>query len=187
MLDHDLFRILLDRPDNSAALPESMEALVAEAQRQYLIDCPPNLRHCVCPGVTDILEKLARVNIPCGIVSGNLSVIGWKKLELAGLRSYFQIGAFSEQGKTRADLVALALALQKQRGYGGTHASAALIGDHPNDVRAARANGIRAIAVATGLSSVEELRQEQPDLLLEDLTALSLEHLFKILFGKQLH
>jgi phosphoglycolate phosphatase len=177
MLDCDLFRILLEGPNKSAVWSEFMPALVAEAQRQYLADCPPTLTHCVCPGVVNFLERLAKAGIPCGIVSGNLSGIGRRKLELAGLSPYFRIAAFSEQGKTRADLVAVALGIAKQRGYTYAGRSVTLIGDHPNDVRAARANGIRAIAVATGLSAFEELRQEDPDLLLEDLTSLSLEQL----------
>ena len=39
-------------------------------------------------------------------------------------------------------------------------------------ILAARANGIRAIAVATGLTAEEELRSHQPDILLKDLREL---------------
>jgi phosphoglycolate phosphatase-like HAD superfamily hydrolase len=53
-----------------------------------------------------------------------------------------------------------------------------LIGDHPNDVRAAKANGIRVLAVATGLASIEELRSHEPDLALPDLRSVTLETLF---------
>jgi phosphoglycolate phosphatase len=53
----------------------------------------------------------------------------------------------------------------------------ALIGDHPNDIRAARANRVRSIAVATGLVSAEELLEHSPDILVPDLRALSLEAL----------
>jgi phosphoglycolate phosphatase len=53
----------------------------------------------------------------------------------------------------------------------------ALIGDHPNDIRAARANGVRSIAVATGLVSADELARHAPDVLVADLRALSMEML----------
>jgi len=46
----------------------------------------------------------------------------------------------------------------------------------PADILAAQANGIRAIAVATGLTAEEELRKLQPDILLKDLRALRLAH-----------
>ena len=45
------------------------------------------------------------------------------------------------------------------------------------DVLAARANGIRSIAVATGIVPREDLRYCTPDLLLEDLRALKPEML----------
>lgn len=176
MLDCDLFRILLQ---TAFAEPEPfgqiLPALIAEAQQQYFLDCPPNLHSCVCPGAVRFLESLKEADVPCAIVSGNLRAIGWKKLELAGLRPYFFAGAFAEDGITRAQLVSKVLS--QVLGDGPlSDASVSLIGDHPNDVRAARANGIRAIAVATGLSSSEELSREQPDILFEDLTAASVNH-----------
>ncbi len=59
------------------------------------------------------------------------------------------------------------------KGSGGV----ALIGDHPNDIRAARANGVRSVAVATGMVGAEELAQHHPDLLVADMRSLSLEML----------
>ena len=52
-----------------------------------------------------------------------------------------------------------------------------LIGDHPNDVAAARANQVVSVAVATGLSSAEELAAAGPDLLLRHLGEFSLDPL----------
>jgi phosphoglycolate phosphatase-like HAD superfamily hydrolase len=45
-----------------------------------------------------------------------------------------------------------------------------VIGDTPLDVRCARAIGARAVAVATGWHSVDELAAAEPDLLLNDLS-----------------
>jgi phosphoglycolate phosphatase len=47
-----------------------------------------------------------------------------------------------------------------------------LIGDHPNDIEAAKRNGFQAVAVATGLTSAEELQRWEPDILVRDLTEL---------------
>jgi phosphoglycolate phosphatase len=114
-------------------------------------------------------------SIPVGLVTGNLAAIGWKKMELAGLRSYFRLGAFADHGRTRAELVAAALEQARTRTLLDEVTRVSLIGDHPNDVRAARANGIRAIATATGLSTYEELRAEAPNILVRDLTELSVD------------
>jgi phosphoglycolate phosphatase len=52
-----------------------------------------------------------------------------------------------------------------------------LIGDHPNDIQAAKANGFQAVAVATGLSAIEELRAAEPEILVQNTCELDLEKL----------
>jgi phosphoglycolate phosphatase-like HAD superfamily hydrolase len=178
MLDCDLFRIMLESLDlEPGAFEEHLPSLIREAQQHYITNCPSDLRSSVCPGVGPLLDRLKDALVACAIVSGNLSVIGWKKLELAGLRSYFDTGAFAEQAGTRTKLVAEAIQSAKRIGLVTAGSKISLVGDHPNDVRAARANGIQAIAVGTGLSSLAELQNEKPDLLLEDLTGLTIEQL----------
>jgi len=93
-------------------------------------------------------------------------------MESAGLRRYFRFGAFAEMGNTRTALARLALAQARRRGWIQQHTRLWLIGDHPNDVTAARANSIRSIAVKTGLATHDDLAKHSPDLLLEDLRAL---------------
>ena len=44
----------------------------------------------------------------------------------------------------------------------------------PQDVQAARENGLRAIAVRTGITPPEDLVAAHPDMLLDDLTQLDL-------------
>jgi phosphoglycolate phosphatase-like HAD superfamily hydrolase len=41
-----------------------------------------------------------------------------------------------------------------------------------NDIEAAKRNGFRAVAVATGLTSLEELRASRPDILVPNLNEL---------------
>jgi len=86
-------------------------------------------------------------------------------------------GAFAEHGETRAALAALAIQEARRTSIVSGTAQISLIGDHPNDIRAARANGIRSIATATGLSTRAELLAEHPDILVDDLTELALEQL----------
>ncbi|MFZ0590141.1 MAG: HAD hydrolase-like protein [Bryobacteraceae bacterium] len=178
MLDCDLFRIMLQRLElGDGAFDENLPSLVREAQRHYIANCPADLRTSVCPGVEPLLDRLREAGVACGVVSGNLSTIGWKKLELAGLRTYFELGAFAEQAVTRTKLASEAIETARSGGLIMDSSKVSLVGDHPNDIRAAHANGIQAIAVATGLSSLDELQNEQPNLLLQDLTSLAVEHL----------
>ena len=135
------------------------------ARRGALLPCGC-ARFCAdkhCPGVEPVLERLTRRGVLLGLVTGNLTRIGWRKLERAGLRGYFRFGAFGEMAKTRAGLAKIAIREARRRGWIARGAPIALIGDAPADILAAQANRIRAIAVATGLTAAEELRAHQPD------------------------
>ncbi|MCX7830765.1 MAG: HAD hydrolase-like protein, partial [Acidobacteria bacterium] len=48
-----------------------------------------------------------------------------------------------------------------------------MIGDSVKDILAARRNGIKVVSVATGLTSYENLRKENPDYLLENFESES--------------
>jgi phosphoglycolate phosphatase len=148
-----------------------------EAQRIYLRMAPRDLHARRCPGARPLLQRLRRASIPAGLVTGNLSLIGLRKMESAGLRRFFCFGAFAEMGNSRVALAKLALAQARRKGLVASHTRLWLIGDHPNDVNAARANAIRSIAVKTGLSSHEDLASHTPDLLLDDLRAFDFRSL----------
>ena len=108
------------------------------------------------------------------LVTGNLTRIGWRKLERAGLRDYFRFGAFGEMAKTRAGLAKLAIRQARREKPIVKYAPISLIGDATSDIIAAHANSIRAISVRTGITPVEELVRERPDVLLRDLRELRL-------------
>jgi phosphoglycolate phosphatase-like HAD superfamily hydrolase len=86
-------------------------------------------------------------------------------MERAGLRDFFSFGAFSDMGATRGDLARIAVELAGVSGCAVT-----MTGDAPSDVAAAKSNGFRSVAVATGLTPRETLAALQPDLLLNDLS-----------------
>ena len=177
MLDRDILTEMLANAGVSRTrIRRHMPAMVSLAQRIYVRSCP-DLRRRVCPGARMLLYRLWRKRIPTGLVTGNLTRIGWTKMERAGLKRYLRFGAFAELAANRAGLVRIAIRHARRQGWIGQSSPVALIGDHPNDIRAARANGIRSIAVATGLVSAEELARHSPDLLLKDLRGVSLEKL----------
>ena len=174
MLDPDIMAVMLRQAGAArAAIGEAMPEILRAAERHYVRVCP-DLRGKHCPGVEPMLERLTRRGVLLGLVTGNLTRIGWRKLERAGLRGYFRLGAFGEMAKTRAGLAKIAIREARRKGWIARGAPISLIGDAPADVLAAQANGIRAIAVATGLTAEEELRKLQPDFLLKDLRGLRL-------------
>jgi phosphoglycolate phosphatase len=139
----------------------------------------PDLRRRVCPGARSLLYRLSRRGVPTGLVTGNLTRIGWTKMERAGLRRYLRFGAFAEMARDRAGLVGIALRHARREGWIDGTSPVALIGDHPNDIRAAKANGVRSVAVGTGLVGGEELARHAPDVLVPDMRTLSIAMLLE--------
>jgi phosphoglycolate phosphatase len=180
MLDRDIVAEMLRNAGAPPALiRRHMPQVIERAQHIYARTCP-DLRRRVCPGARMLLYKIWRRGVPTGLVTGNLTRIGWKKMERAGLRRYLRFGAFAELAKDRAGLVRIAIRHARQQGWIDRGSPIALVGDHPNDIRAARANGVRAIAVGTGLVGAAELAEHQPDVLVPDMRVLTLEMLLGI-------
>ena len=178
MLDRDLIAVMLRaRGVGERKIRAAMRQIVAECQIVYLENCASDLRDYVCRGVSGFLSALQARGAALGVVTGNLTQIGWKKLELAELRTHFTFGAFAEDGTTRARLARIAANRAKKAGIAAGNARISLIGDHSNDIQAAKANGFQAIAVATGLMPYEELQAHDPDILVNDLTELEITRL----------
>ena len=177
MLDRDILAVMMRQAGMSVReIARLMPDVVARAQSLYVRRVPP-LEKKVCPGVRGLLRRLAARDVVTGLVTGNLTRIGWRKMERAGLRHYFRYGAFAERARDRAGLVRLAIQEARREGWIHRASAISLVGDHPNDVRAARANGIRAIAVGTGVVPLAELESHRPDVAIADLRALAIETL----------
>ncbi|MCC6367905.1 MAG: HAD family hydrolase [Bryobacterales bacterium] len=180
MLDRDILATMLRESGISDRMIRKwMPLLVRRAQWIYARRCPEDLSEKVCPGVAPFLESIRAAGALAGLVSGNLTQIGWKKMERARLKRYFRFGSFAESGPTRGHLVKLAIREARAKGWIARETPVALIGDHPNDICAARQNGIVAVAVATGIATREELAAHRPDFLLDDLREATLPGLLR--------
>jgi len=172
-LDRDLITALLravgaDEVDLAAVIAE----IANECQRAYCTNCAADLSGFVCRGAREALSQLREYGAVLGLVTGNLSEIGWRKMELAGLRDFFSFGSFSEDGATRAELARVAVSRACDQKLASAGCRVSLIGDHANDIRAAQANGFQAIAVASGVMPAAELARYSPDILLNNLSDL---------------
>lgn len=112
------------------------------------------------PGATEALAALAEHNAVQSVVTGNLEPIAVTKLEVFDLaeRLDFEIGGYGSDGETRLPLIRQAWQWA-QRKYSRTFQPVQLvvIGDTPLDMAAAHEVGVRAVGVATGASTVDEL------------------------------
>lgn len=124
----------------------------------YYLEEKDSLR--VFPGVERILQKL-RLKARCslGLQTGNLEPCAHAKLAKANIAEYFTFGGFGSDSGERADIIKVAI----QRGSANTGYSPEkdfvfVIGDSPFDMNAGNKNEAITIGVATGRSSVEELK-----------------------------
>jgi phosphoglycolate phosphatase-like HAD superfamily hydrolase len=124
------------------------------------------------PGVSELLAELERESVPFGLLTGNLRRGAELKLRAIRLDGYFRDGAFGSDGPDRVALGKLARErFEARAGSPIDPASVVVVGDAPEDIRAARANGYRCLAVGTGWTEPGELEALDPDLLMPDLSA----------------
>ncbi len=131
-----------------------------------------------CPGVLEFIHGLqALPKAPLlGLLTGNIRLGAEIKLRHFNLWELFQVGGFADDHEQRDQIAAVA----RQRGSRTMNeelhdGQVVVIGDTPLDIRCARAIGAKALAVATGGASLEELKQHQPDWAVEDLRRLAPE------------
>lgn len=180
MLDRDLIVGMLRAAGYSQRRSRlALREIMSACQSIYTENCPRDLSPFVCAGVPEFVAEVKRRGAVLGLVTGNLAQIGWKKVELAGLRSYFSVGAFAEDGTTRARLACIAAQRARKLGLLERDCRITLIGDHANDVAAAKANGFQSVAVATGLMPREELAATEPDRLVRTLSELPIEDVLR--------
>jgi phosphoglycolate phosphatase len=126
------------------------------------------------PGATTTLQLLAAdTRMHQAVLTGNLRDVARIKLEVFNLDTYLDLdaSAYGDDHADRAQLVAIAQHRASERtGITFDDAHTALIGDTPNDIKAATTAGVRAIGVATGKSSVDDLRAAGATAVLADLT-----------------
>ncbi len=128
----------------------------------------------VLPGIVPLLEHLAAdPRITLGLLTGNLERGARSKLSPHDLNRFFPFGAYGSDAIERNDLPPIAIeranGLHQANGKRFSFEHAVIIGDSNRDIECARAWGIRALAVATGGLTADELREHGPDQVMETL------------------
>jgi len=157
--------MILREACRQAGIPEDVLEAQAGAILEAMCTSVAEQRHQMdlvrMPGVEDALRHLAGKGALLGVATGNLELIGWVKIEEAGLREWFRFGGFSDNYPVRSELVGHAA--QKARELAGSGARVCVVGDTPRDIEAAHANSLPVIAVATGGYTFDELHAFEPE------------------------
>ena len=122
-------------------------------------------RPLIYPGVPELISRLNGLGYTLGIITGNVRATAWSKLRHAGLDHAFAFGAYGDEHHERSAIAAIAIARTPADAI-----ARILIGDTPLDVQAAHANGLKAVAVATGWVGADELAAAGADLVLPDFS-----------------
>lgn len=149
---------------------ESQTAAILEAMCERVAEQRNSMDLVRMPGVEDVLRHLANRGALLGVGTGNLELIGWMKVEQAGLREWFRFGGFSDQFPVRSELIAHAA--RKARELAGDNARICVVGDTPRDIEAAHTNDLPVVAVATGRYTFYELHELHPEVCASSLADL---------------
>jgi len=130
------------------------------------------LRVRALPMAREVVTALRSGGRVVGVATGNLESIGKCKLAAAGLDDLFDFAAWSDGLEQRAAVFACAVEMARAHAGGGARIVA--VGDTPADVRAAHANRLAAVAVATGIYSYDELQDALPTLCIHSFEELTI-------------
>jgi len=128
------------------------------------------------PGAAAAIEALATIpnrQVVQSLLTGNIREMAEIKLGPLGLAEHLDLdaGAYGSASEVRADLVAVARAHAAARyraDFSGT--ATVLVGDTPLDIEAAVVSGARAVGVATGSFTIEQLAAANADVALPSLS-----------------
>ena len=172
MTDALIFRQMLKNANISL---EKFPEMFQEFQTRYIQAMKEELARTskarLLPGVKELLDFLsADHRFAMALGSGNLEVSGREKLRIHQADHYFPVGGFGSDAEQRPDVLRAAVAHAEN--YWDTQflgTNIWVIGDTPKDVEAGKAIGARTMAVASGQHSKEELRESDPDVVMETL------------------
>jgi phosphoglycolate phosphatase len=126
----------------------------------------------ILPGVLALLDALQQSEeFALGLLTGNVETGARLKLSHHRLWERFSFGAYADDHPDRNHLVPFARQrAAKIYGLDFLPEKIWVIGDTPHDVACARAGGVRAAAVATGIFGMEVLAGTRADAVWEDLS-----------------
>jgi phosphoglycolate phosphatase-like HAD superfamily hydrolase len=169
MVDPQICRLLLidvGLSENAAA--EHLQRVIERVGQTYIaMEKHPVLND----GVGDLLKILSvSSKHKLGVLTGNLSVVAEEKLRLTGIRAYFGETFYSDGYFERGDLVRDAIHKCARRYRLRGNESVTIVGDTPRDMQAAKSNGAKSVAVATGFFSESELAAAGADAVFRSLS-----------------
>ena len=154
--------------DIDALLPQLWSLYLADLAKSATTDRVKTL-----PGIRTLLQALeAERHVTLALLTGNIEPGARLKLGGAQLNEYFPFGAFGSDSAKREELPPIAVERASQiDGYRFAGRDVVIIGDSIYDVRCGVPHDATTIAIASGKTSAERLRAENPHYFFESAEA----------------
>jgi phosphoglycolate phosphatase len=167
-------RIVIDLMTAAGFSPEEALAGLPKVRDLYLARLELSLERqgmTLLPAVEELLGRLAaRDDVILALLTGNWEPGARTKLSRFDLNRFFDFGAFGCDGIDRTELPPVALArAARVAGRRFDPEETLIVGDSVHDISCGQAHGIPVLAVATGRTRPEALREARPDWLIADL------------------
>lgn len=151
--------------------PELIDGILADfttnLAKNMNVKNPPK----ILSGVFELLDRCMLLpSCYLGLVTGNTMTGAQIKLRAGGLYHYFAVGAFGNDHSDRNLLPPVAVERAEQY-YDKTFEKENIwiIGDSIYDIRCAKVNDLKCLAVYSGITKRDELQAEQPDYIFKNL------------------
>jgi phosphoglycolate phosphatase-like HAD superfamily hydrolase len=158
---------------DDSTIEEGFDRLWKAYLREFAVEMAhPEHQTTLLPGVGEVLDALEphRDSSVIGLLTGNVHQGAELKLSSVGLADRFVLGAYGSDHERRDHLPPIAVERAREltgREFRGTEI--VIIGDTPYDITCGQSLGVRAIGVATGRYSKDELWAAGADVVLPDL------------------
>ena len=156
-----------------------------DEQHYYVIKhLKEDFKERILDGAEELIKTLLKKKEIClGLLTGNYEKVGWFKLEMIGLKKYFDFGLFGDQAEDR-NALARTIFKRAEKHFKRKFKSEEVfvIGDTPRDIECAKVSGVKAIGVATGRWSMTELKKAGADFVFKNLK--DKKKILKIIFGE---
>ena len=169
--DPGIFREVFE--NNGIGSVEEEIHVLEEEYLRLLAGYLPESAARLMPGFPGLLEDLDRdPDIQLGLLTGNFERGARIKLGHFDLNRYLPFGAYGSDSEDRNRLVSIAVkrAAEYLRRPVRDGRNVVIVGDTVRDIECGRANGAITVVVATGGSTMENLKEHEPDAVFADFS-----------------
>ncbi len=166
--DRDIFSELIKEYSHVRDLYHSVSSRYINLMTDNLSDDDVDM----IDGVPEVIDYARQQNLAIGLCTGNFREVAYAKVGAIGLQNTFQFGGFGCDHHDRNHLPGLASEEFKEKFKQPAKSEQFIvIGDTPNDIRCAHHFGAKAVAVTTGGFKQNQLRDQNPDLILDSMSS----------------